>query len=188
MIRAIRFSTLRSRNRCSKRRFTEPNEESEILLQPPMEVTPVEEEEQLFPLVEQPSVNEGTYFIDLANALGLGGADNLQVRLARTKLFQAQARHLQAKTLWLPSLRFGVGYNKHDGTPSRKTEGNVIEVERNSFILRWRSGAWRCAACWRRRGAATIVCELVARRCLVQAARSLSGCCRAWSRRTSCHQ
>ena len=78
-------------------------------------------------------VGPGVYPIDLANALGLGGADNLQVRLARTRLFQAQARHLQAKTLWLPSLRLGIGYNKHDGR-LQETTGNVIEVERNSLF------------------------------------------------------
>ncbi len=78
-------------------------------------------------------IESGVYPIDLANALGLGGADNLQVRLARTRLFQAQARHLQAKTLWLPSLRLGIGYNKHDGR-LQETTGNVIEVERNSLF------------------------------------------------------
>ena len=75
----------------------------------------------------------GAYPIDLANALGLGGADNLQVRLARTRLFQAQARHLEAKTLWLPSIRAGLGYNKHDG-PLQGTIGDVIDVERNSLF------------------------------------------------------
>ncbi len=78
-------------------------------------------------------IDAGVYPIDLANALGLGGADNLQVRLARTRLFQAQARHLEAKTLWLPSIRLGVGYNKHDGR-LQETVGNVIEVERNSLF------------------------------------------------------
>ncbi len=75
---------------------------------------------------------KGVFPIDLGNALGLGGADNLQVRLARTRLFQAQAKHLEAKTLWLPSIRFGVGYNKHDGR-LQETEGNVLEINRNSL-------------------------------------------------------
>jgi len=89
--------------------------------------------EKLTPPAAIPTIASGTYPIDLANALGLGGADNLQVRLARTQLFQAQARHLEAKTLWLPSIRFGVGYNKHDG-PLQETVGNVVGVERNSFF------------------------------------------------------
>jgi len=78
-------------------------------------------------------LGDQVYPIDLGNALGLGGADNLQVRLARTRLFQAQARHLEAKTLWLPSIRFGLGYNKHDGR-LQETEGNVLEVNRNSLF------------------------------------------------------
>ncbi len=77
-------------------------------------------------------VAAGVYPIDLANALGLGGADSLQIRLARTRLFQAQARHFQAKTLWLPSLRGGIGYNKHDGR-LQETEGAVLEINRNSL-------------------------------------------------------
>lgn len=114
---------------------TEANQsEAEILLNPPevtQQPTPVPEFAE--PLPTNEPIQSGVYPIDLANALGLGGADNLQVRLARTRLFQAQARHMQAKTLWLPSLRFGVGYNKHDGR-LQETVGNVIEVERNSLF------------------------------------------------------
>ncbi|MDC0935172.1 TolC family protein [Pirellulales bacterium] len=76
----------------------------------------------------------GTYPIDLANALGLAGADHLQVRLARTRLYQAQAEYFAAKTLWLPSLRFGLGYSKHDGR-LQGTEGVVREVSRNSLFV-----------------------------------------------------
>lgn len=74
------------------------------------------------------------YPIDLANALALGGADHLDVRLARTRLFQAQARYLEAKTLWLPSLRFGIGYSKHDGR-LQQTEGDVLQINRNSTFV-----------------------------------------------------
>jgi len=122
--------------------------DSEVLLNPPAApLKPIATEEYFVPAMPQSSlpqssqpgateelvIRQGTYPIDLANALGLGGADNLQVRLARTRLFQAQARHLEAKTLWLPSMRLGVGYNKHDGR-LQETEGNVIEVERNSLF------------------------------------------------------
>lgn len=73
------------------------------------------------------------YPLDLANALSLGGADNLQVRIARTRLYQAQAQHLEAKALWLPSIRLGVGYNKHDGR-LQATEGDVLDANRNSLF------------------------------------------------------
>lgn len=88
------------------------------------------------PTLSAPSsedLSSGVFPIDLANSLSLGGASNLQIRLARTRLFQAQAKHFEAKTLWLPSLRFGVGYNKHDGR-LQATEGDVIQANRNSLF------------------------------------------------------
>lgn len=75
-----------------------------------------------------------TYPIDLGNALRLGGASNLEIRIARSRIAEAQARYLRARTLWLPSLRFGVGYNKHDGR-IQETEGNVLEVSRGSLFF-----------------------------------------------------
>ncbi len=96
----------------------------------PEEVRPV----QAAAIARVDSVPPGEiYPLDLANALSLGGADNLQVRIARTRLYQAQAKHLAAKALWLPSLRMGVGYNKHDGR-LQATEGEVIEAGRNSLF------------------------------------------------------
>ncbi len=96
----------------------------------------VEQVSHQAPLSLSPSnvdISDRVFPIDLANSLGLGGADNLQVRLARTRLFQAQAKHFAAKTLWLPSIRFGVGYNKHDGR-LQSTLGDVIEADRNSLF------------------------------------------------------
>ena len=103
-------------------------DETEVLQTPSVALSDTTEA-----LPTTPTIQEGVYAIDLAYALGLAGADNLQVRIARTRLFQAQARHLKAKTLWLPSLRLGVGYNKHDGR-LQETVGNVIEAERNSLF------------------------------------------------------
>lgn len=72
--------------------------------------------------------------IDLSNALALGGGSSLQVGIARTRVLEAQARYLQAKARWIPSLRFGIGYNNHSGR-LQETEGNVIEVSRSSLFL-----------------------------------------------------
>ncbi|MEM9185983.1 MAG: TolC family protein [Planctomycetota bacterium] len=77
---------------------------------------------------------EEVFPIDLANALGLGGAGHLQVRLARSRTYEAQANYLQAKANWLPSLSFAVAYNHHAG-PLQETEGNVIEVSRSSLFV-----------------------------------------------------
>ena len=76
----------------------------------------------------------GTHPIDLANALGIGGASHLQVQLARERVIEAQAKWLKAKTLWLPNLRFGLGWNRHDGR-LQETRGDVIEVSRNSLFV-----------------------------------------------------
>ncbi|MEM8944906.1 MAG: TolC family protein [Planctomycetota bacterium] len=115
-------------------RASEPDAELVIPRPTPVEPIPAADGRSLAPNSMPAVLEAGVYPIDLANALGLGGADNLQVRLARTRLFQAQARHLQAKTLWLPSIRLGLGYNKHDGR-LQETQGNVIEVERNSLFF-----------------------------------------------------
>ncbi|MDG2383683.1 MAG: TolC family protein [Pirellulaceae bacterium] len=79
-------------------------------------------------------IEDTHYPIDLANALGLGGASDLQIRLARERVIEAQAEFLAAKTAWLPSLRFAVGWNKHDGR-LQETEGNILEVSRNSLFV-----------------------------------------------------
>ncbi|MFT7643650.1 MAG: outer membrane protein TolC, partial [Pirellulaceae bacterium] len=72
--------------------------------------------------------------IDLGNALAMGGANHVQVQLARQKVVQAHADLRQARALWLPSLRFGVGWTKHDGR-IQATEGNVVQAGRNSLFV-----------------------------------------------------
>ena len=84
------------------------------------------------PLVDFGAYN--LYPIDLSNALALGGASNLFIRLARERAVEAQARHLEACSLWLPSFRAGIGWNKHDGL-LQQTEGDILEVSRNSLFV-----------------------------------------------------
>ena len=72
--------------------------------------------------------------IDLSNALAMGGASHLEIQIARQRLIEAQAKLTEAQALWLPSLRFGVGWNKHDGR-LQETGGNVLEINRNSFFV-----------------------------------------------------
>jgi outer membrane protein TolC len=72
--------------------------------------------------------------IDLSYALAIGGANNWQIAIARTRVLEAQAQYLNAKSLWLPSLRFGIGYNNHAGK-IQATEGPVIDVDRNSMFF-----------------------------------------------------
>ena len=72
--------------------------------------------------------------IDLASALALGGADHLQVQLARERVVEAHANLIAARSLWLPSIRFGIGWNKHDGR-LQETQGNVLEIDRKSLFI-----------------------------------------------------
>lgn len=71
--------------------------------------------------------------IDLANSLALGGASSLEVQLARERTLEAEARWLRARALWYPSLRFGVGWTKHDGQ-IQETDGTISDVGRNSLF------------------------------------------------------
>ena len=72
--------------------------------------------------------------IDLANALALGGASHLEIQMARQRLLESHAQLTEARANWLPSFRFGVGWNKHDGR-LQETEGTVREVNRNSLFV-----------------------------------------------------
>lgn len=72
--------------------------------------------------------------IDLAAALRLAGANNLQIALADERIRQAQARLAGAEHQWLPSLNAGVGYNRHTGLV-QDTRGDVIDTERNALFV-----------------------------------------------------
>lgn len=73
-----------------------------------------------------------TYPIDLPTALRLAEADNLQIILAREQIAQAYAEQSQAQVLWLPNLRGGVHWNKHEG-PLLDSNGNILDVSRGSL-------------------------------------------------------
>ncbi len=74
------------------------------------------------------------YPIDLANALRLGGANHLQIKLVRERVREALLNLDEARIMWVPSLRAGAGYNRHDGR-LQATEGEVIDAGRNSLFL-----------------------------------------------------
>jgi outer membrane protein TolC len=58
---------------------------------------------------------ENSYSIDLPTALRLGDAENWQIAIAREQIVAALARVDAANALWLPSVRGGINYNRHDG-------------------------------------------------------------------------
>ena len=70
--------------------------------------------------------------IDLATALRLGGANNLDVEFARNALRQAEARHAETRNKFFPWFTAGAGYRRLDGN-TQDTPGNVADVSKQSY-------------------------------------------------------
>ena len=70
--------------------------------------------------------------IDLATALRLAGAQNLDVKLAREKVLEAKARQVEAQWQFLPWLAPGIAYRHHDHL-AQDTPGNLLDVDRQSY-------------------------------------------------------
>ena len=77
--------------------------------------------------------------IDLPTALRLANADNLQVALAREQIRQALAGLEAARVLWLPSIRGGVSYNRHEGA-IQAVDGTQFNTSRGAFYSGLGSG------------------------------------------------
>ncbi|HEX5498662.1 MAG TPA: TolC family protein, partial [Thermomicrobiales bacterium] len=70
--------------------------------------------------------------IDLPTALRLANADNLQVALAREQIREALAGVEAARVLWLPTIRGGVSYNRHEGS-IQAVDGTQFNTSRGAF-------------------------------------------------------
>jgi len=70
--------------------------------------------------------------IDLATALRLAGADNLQVRIARERQAEAEADYQAARMRFLPWLTLGVGYRNHQGN-IQDVGGEVFPTDKHSY-------------------------------------------------------
>lgn len=69
--------------------------------------------------------------LDLATALGMTQGQNPRVAFAQAQIAQSLAQHDAARVLWLPSLRAGMNYNKHEGR-LQDVEGNNFEISRGA--------------------------------------------------------
>ncbi|MGH7135014.1 MAG: TolC family protein, partial [Pirellulales bacterium] len=69
--------------------------------------------------------------IDLPTALRLADADNLQVAVAREQIRQALAAVAAANVIWLPSIRTGLNYDRHDGS-IQAVQGNQFNTSRSA--------------------------------------------------------
>jgi outer membrane protein TolC len=76
----------------------------------------------------------GVHPIDLAAALRLAGAQNLDVQLAREKLAEARANNEGATWGFFPWLAPGFAYRAHDNA-IQNVQGEIIDVHRESYQI-----------------------------------------------------
>jgi outer membrane protein TolC len=72
--------------------------------------------------------------IDLANALKLTGARELDIAIARQRILQAAADLTQARALWLPSLFYGPSWYRSDGQ-IQTVNGQVQTIDRSALFV-----------------------------------------------------
>jgi outer membrane protein TolC len=106
---------------------TSANGVEQVVLRQPPEVLPPVEDSAAAP--EPPDAL--AIPIDFASALAIAVGDNPQVAYSRQRINEAFAQMQAAEVLWVPSLRAGMNYNKHEGT-IQDVAGNIIETSRGS--------------------------------------------------------
>jgi outer membrane protein TolC len=78
--------------------------------------------------------------IDFTTALALVAGQNPQVAFAQERIREAFANLDDAQALWLPSLRGGANYNKHEGA-IQDVAGSLIDVSRGAVFAGFGSQA-----------------------------------------------
>lgn len=63
--------------------------------------------------------------LDFATALGLTQAQNPRIAFTQAQIAQAYAQNQSARVMWLPSLRAGMNFNKHEGRIQDVIGGNL---------------------------------------------------------------
>jgi len=98
---------------------------SEELLAPP--------DEPMLPRDPQPTTGDAQALpVTLAAVLEIVNRENPSVAFARSRVLEAFAQLEQAQVLWLPSIRAGINYNKHDGR-LQDAEGTNFEASRSAL-------------------------------------------------------
>lgn len=72
------------------------------------------------------------YAIDLPSALAMTNASTPLVAFMLERVNEADAQARRAEVLWMPSIRAGLNYNKHEGR-IQDVAGHIIETSRGSF-------------------------------------------------------
>jgi outer membrane protein TolC len=78
------------------------------------------------------AIDRGATPIDMVTALAMTDAQNPQVALARARINEASWQLRRANILWLPSIRAGGNYNKHEGQ-IQDVAGNVFPTSRGAL-------------------------------------------------------
>lgn len=81
---------------------------------------------------ESPAVPLNAVQMNLPSVLATIDGRHPIVGFAQWRVREAYAEFLQAKTLWLPSIRVGFGFHRHDGN-YQASNGQIVDVDRNSF-------------------------------------------------------
>ncbi len=72
--------------------------------------------------------------VDLPTALRLSDANNPTVALARARVEEAYALERRAEVLWIPDLRAGPTYDRHDGR-DQQSNGTIFSVSKQSLFV-----------------------------------------------------
>ncbi|WP_166822731.1 TolC family protein [Thalassoroseus pseudoceratinae] len=71
------------------------------------------------------------FSVDFGEVLQIAGRENPRIHFAQNRIAEAYADLEQAEVLWLPSIRMGLSYSRHDG-PLQRADGDVIDVSRSA--------------------------------------------------------
>jgi outer membrane protein TolC len=80
------------------------------------------------------AATNGAHALDLATALRLAGAQNLDVQIARERLNEAKANHESARAQFFPWVSPGVGYRRHDNR-IQDVAGTLLDVNKQSYSI-----------------------------------------------------
>lgn len=76
-----------------------------------------------------PAAEPPVYPLDLSSALAMTGGRNPQIAFAQARIRESLAQLQAAEVLWLPTIRAGANFNKHEGK-IQDVQGNVFNTSR----------------------------------------------------------
>ncbi len=89
---------------------------------------------------ESTALPANTIELNLPSALAMVGGDHPVVGFAQWRVREAYAQLERAEVLWLPSIRAGFSFHRHDGN-YQASDGSIVDINRNSFQYGLGNGA-----------------------------------------------